>query len=119
FEIHDHMVDGNFKLENLKMRNPEDDVRLSDGQMFFVGSVLYDEHVRITPEQKQRSNCNNHRAVNETNVKRKEVDSTGIGACACARHGCFYPHCVVGFQLGERYAGDYSTEKPGFQWKPL
>ncbi|KAJ6610848.1 hypothetical protein B0H10DRAFT_1810991 [Mycena sp. CBHHK59/15] len=83
------VVDGNFKLENLKMRNPEDDVRLSDGQMFFVGSVLYDEHVRITPEQKHRSNCNNHRAVNETNVKRKEVDSTGIGACACARHGFF------------------------------
>ena len=35
------------------MRNPGDDVRLSDGEMFCVGSVLYDEHVRITPEKKQ------------------------------------------------------------------
>jgi hypothetical protein len=47
------VVDGNFKLDNLKMRNPGDDVRLSDGEMFCVGSVLYDEHVRITPEKKQ------------------------------------------------------------------
>ncbi|KAJ6563254.1 hypothetical protein B0H10DRAFT_1966176 [Mycena sp. CBHHK59/15] len=98
------VVDGNFKLENLKMRNPEDDVRLSDGQMFFVGSVLYDEHVRITPEQKQRSNCNNHRAVNETNVKRKEVDSTGIGAC---------------FQLGERQKNmDYGISEVFRQLPP-
>ncbi|KAJ7847905.1 hypothetical protein B0H14DRAFT_2280389, partial [Mycena olivaceomarginata] len=86
------VADGNFKLDNLKMRNPQDDVRLADGEMFSVESTRYDEHVRITPERKQRSNCNSHRAINETNIKRKEVDSTGIGACACARHGCFYPH---------------------------
>lgn len=49
------VADGNFKLDNLKMRNPQDDVRLSDGEMFCVGSVLYDEHVRITPERKQAS----------------------------------------------------------------
>ncbi|KAJ7929798.1 hypothetical protein B0H13DRAFT_1595925 [Mycena leptocephala] len=75
------VTDGNFKLDNLKVRNPNDDVRLSDGEMFFVGSRLYDEHVRITPSKKQRSTCNDHQAVNETNVKRKDVDSTGIGAC--------------------------------------
>ncbi|KAJ7820655.1 hypothetical protein B0H14DRAFT_3735432, partial [Mycena olivaceomarginata] len=83
------VTDGNFKLDNLKMRNPNDDVRLSDGEMFCVGSVSYEEHLRITPDRKQRSNCNNHRAVNETNAKRKDVDSTGIGACACAQHGFF------------------------------
>ncbi|KAJ7457161.1 hypothetical protein B0H11DRAFT_2199920 [Mycena galericulata] len=106
------VVDGNFKLDNLKMRNPGDDVRLSDGEMFCVGSIQYDEHVRITPERKQRSNCNNHRAVNDTNVKRKEVDSTGIGACACARHGCFYPHSVVGFKLGEKQVNiDYAISE--------
>ncbi|KAJ7453372.1 hypothetical protein B0H11DRAFT_1741449 [Mycena galericulata] len=97
------VVDGNFKLDNLKMRNPGDDVRLSDGEMFCVGSIQYDEH---------RSNCNNHRAVNDTNVKRKEVDSTGIGACACARHGCFYPHSVVGFKLGEKQVNiDYAISE--------
>ncbi|KAJ7719074.1 hypothetical protein B0H14DRAFT_3629631, partial [Mycena olivaceomarginata] len=95
------VTDGNFKLDNLKMRNPNDDVRLSDGEMFCVGSVSYEEHLRITPDRKQRSNCNNHHAVNETNAKRKDVDSTGIGACACARHGCFYPYSIVGFKVGE------------------
>lgn len=49
------VADGNFKLENLKMRNPSDDVRLSDGEMFFVGSASYNEHLRITPERKQAS----------------------------------------------------------------
>ncbi|KAJ7637930.1 hypothetical protein DFH06DRAFT_1002060 [Mycena polygramma] len=105
-------ADGNFKLDNLKMRNPNDDVRLSDGEMFCVGSVAYNEHLRITPERKQRSTCNNHRAVNETNAKHKEVDSTGIGACACARHGCFYPHSVVGFKVGERQVNmDYAISE--------
>ncbi|KAJ7806764.1 hypothetical protein B0H14DRAFT_2190150, partial [Mycena olivaceomarginata] len=56
--------------------------------------------------------CNNHRAVNETNIKRKEVDSTGIGACACARHGCFYPHSVVGFKKGEKQVNmDYAISE--------
>ncbi|KAI5987586.1 hypothetical protein EDC04DRAFT_2518722, partial [Pisolithus marmoratus] len=35
--------------------------------------------------------------------------STGIGATACAQHGCFVPHSVVDFQKGERYMNtDYS-----------
>ncbi|KAJ7501893.1 hypothetical protein B0H11DRAFT_2188727 [Mycena galericulata] len=41
------VVNGNFKLDNLKMRNPGDDVCLSDGEMFCVGSIQYDEH-RLT-----------------------------------------------------------------------
>jgi hypothetical protein len=47
------VADGSFKLDNLKIRNPEDDVRLADGEMFCVGSVQYEEHVRIRPERKQ------------------------------------------------------------------
>ena len=37
-------------------------------------------------------------------MNKKNRDATGIGACACARHGCFIPHTVVDFQKGERYA---------------
>ncbi|KAI6039496.1 hypothetical protein EDC04DRAFT_2568368, partial [Pisolithus marmoratus] len=34
---------------------------------------------------------------------------TGIGATACAWHGCFVPHSMVDFQKGERYMNtDYS-----------
>jgi hypothetical protein len=32
---------------------------------------------------------------------RKNLDSTGIGACA--RHGCFVPHCVVHFKKGKKF----------------
>jgi hypothetical protein len=31
------------------------------------------------------------------------MEATGIGAAACARHGCYYPHSVVDFQKGEKY----------------
>jgi hypothetical protein len=33
----------------------------------------------------------------------KNLDATGVGACACARHGCFVPHTMVDFQKGEKY----------------
>ena len=42
--------------------------------------------------------------MNLANLNRKNRDATGIGACACARHGCFVPQAVVDFQKGERYA---------------
>jgi hypothetical protein len=50
----------------------------------------------------QRSQCSNHKAVNQANANRHNLYATGIGACACAKHGCFVPHSVVDFQKGER-----------------
>ncbi|KAG1803116.1 uncharacterized protein BJ212DRAFT_1304681 [Suillus subaureus] len=51
----------------------------------------------------------NHRAVNATNVQRSNLRATGVGATACARHGCFVPHAVVDFQKGEQHTNmDYS-----------
>ena len=50
----------------------------------------------------QRATCANHKAVNQANSNRKNLEATGVGACACARHGCFVPHSVVDFQKGER-----------------
>jgi hypothetical protein len=37
------------------------------------------------------------------------LQATGVGACACARHGCFVPHSVVDFQKGERLAQSLSS----------
>lgn len=111
-------MDGNFAAEHQRMRNREDDVRLSDGQAFFVTSNEYATHLKTaqnTVEVKKfsiasltalipskRSTCNNHKAVNASNAMRRSLESTGIGATACARHGCFVPHSVVDFQKGER-----------------
>ena len=49
----------------------------------------------------QKSTCHEHNAVNNQNTTRTHLDATGIGAVACGRHGCFYPHAVVNFQKGE------------------
>jgi hypothetical protein len=48
-------VDGNFKLDNLKMKKAEDDVGLSDGDTFFVGDVQYKEHLKQIVEPKEVS----------------------------------------------------------------
>jgi hypothetical protein len=48
-------VDGNFKLDNLKMKKAEDDVGLSDGEAFFVGDVQYKEHLKQIVEPKEVS----------------------------------------------------------------
>ena len=36
-------------------------------------------------------------------MNRSNLRATGIGATACARHGCFVLHCVVDFNKGEQY----------------
>ena len=38
-------MDGNFAAEHMKMRNPEDDVHLADGDGFFVESTDYQKHL--------------------------------------------------------------------------
>ena len=116
-------MDGNFTADHIKMRHPEEDVCLTDGFGCMVGKERYQQHLSKALEPKevllspiclasvekmtlyftQRSTCHNHRAVNAANMHRNALESTGIGACACARHGCFVPHSVVDFQKGERY----------------
>jgi hypothetical protein len=92
------------------MRRPEDKVILSDGTGFFVGEDRYKAHLKIAKESTQRSTCNDHKAVNQANADRLKLEATGIGAGACARHGCFVPHSIVDFQKGERQMNmDYSV----------
>jgi hypothetical protein len=50
----------------------------------------------------QKSTCSDHKAVNRVNTTQGHLQATGIGAVACARHGCFFPQSVVDFQKGER-----------------
>jgi len=47
------VIDGNFKLDNLKMRQAEDDVRLSDGEAFMVTSGPYHEHINAGTDLKE------------------------------------------------------------------
>lgn len=45
-------MDGHFSAEHLKMRNPEDDVNLTDGAGFMTQDAPYKEHLRVAREAK-------------------------------------------------------------------
>jgi hypothetical protein len=47
------MMDGNFQAEHMKMRNPENDVPLSDGAGFMVSKKPYDLHLKLAVERRQ------------------------------------------------------------------
>jgi hypothetical protein len=47
------MMDGNFKAEHMKMRNPENDVPLSDGTGFMVSPKPYELHLKSAVERRQ------------------------------------------------------------------
>jgi hypothetical protein len=114
------VMDGNFSAEHMKMRRKDDDAAMTNGTGFMTESSRYAEHLRIAKGNSevridnvslplriyqhyvQRSSCHNHKAVNQTNTNRSNLEATGIGATACARHGCFVPTSVVDFQKGER-----------------
>ncbi|KAH7919749.1 hypothetical protein BV22DRAFT_1022428, partial [Leucogyrophana mollusca] len=103
------VVDGNFSAQHMKMKRPEDDVSLTDGEGYMVAEGPYAVHMKASVESKEKSSCHNHRAVNAANCNRKNLRATGVGATACARHGCFVPGTVVDFQKGERQMNiDYS-----------
>ncbi|KAI6161829.1 hypothetical protein EDD17DRAFT_1480227 [Pisolithus thermaeus] len=104
-----YVIDGNFTAQHMKMNKPEMDVSLSDGKGYMVSEIPYQSHLQQSVDNKERSTCSNHRAINAVNINKSNLQSTGIGATACAQHGCFVPHSVVDFQKGERYMNtDYS-----------
>jgi len=49
------MMDGNFQAEHMKMRNPENDVQLSDGAGFMVSNKPYELHLKSAVERRQVS----------------------------------------------------------------
>ena len=46
-------IDGNFKGDHVRMRNPKDDVKLTNGEGYMVADSRYQEHLKITKEVKQ------------------------------------------------------------------
>jgi hypothetical protein len=57
-------MDGNFKAEHMHPVNPSDEVSLMDGLGFMVSTERYKSHLVIARDHVQRSDCNNHQAVN-------------------------------------------------------
>ncbi|KAK7676858.1 hypothetical protein QCA50_020194 [Cerrena zonata] len=86
------------------MKYPDQDIALSDGHAYMVGKTGFDEYMKAAPKPgKETPTCHEHDAVKSQNTTRAHLDATGIGAMACGRHGCFYPHSVINFDKGEGY----------------
>jgi hypothetical protein len=47
------MMDSNFQAEHMRMKNPENDVLLSDGARFMVSKKLYESHLKSVVEKHQ------------------------------------------------------------------
>ncbi|KAG1841518.1 hypothetical protein F4604DRAFT_1884906 [Suillus subluteus] len=58
-----YVVDGNFTVQHMKMKTPEDDVLLVDGKGYMVTEGPYETHIT-----ESKSSCSNHRAMNAANV---------------------------------------------------
>ncbi|KAI6153188.1 hypothetical protein BKA82DRAFT_3919681, partial [Pisolithus tinctorius] len=104
------VMDGNFKAECMHEQKCKDQVWLMDRLGYMVTNPHYMDYLKATPHiAAWKSICNNHRAISQANTAQGKLHVTGIGATACAQHGCFYPHCDVDFQKGERQLNmDYS-----------
>lgn len=47
------VIDGNFKADHVRMRNPKDDVELTNGEGYMVEDTRYKEHIASAREVKQ------------------------------------------------------------------
>ncbi|KIJ04810.1 hypothetical protein PAXINDRAFT_52030, partial [Paxillus involutus ATCC 200175] len=102
------VMDGNFSAEHMKLKN-DDDFDLTGGSGYFTASPRYQAHLQIADDKQPKSTCHEHKAVNQVHAIQKHLAATGIGAIACARHGCFVLDTVVNFQKGERQVNmDYA-----------
>lgn len=117
-------MDGNFTAVHQKRHNAMSEQRLTDGELYMVSEKRYHAHLASTVEVREVSpcsplalhgyspntlmlvlsqpmTCNEHHALKDRFLTHKGLDVTGIGATACARHGCFCPGSVVNFVKGE------------------
>jgi len=55
--IRSMVVDGNFKADHIKQKNPEDDVFLTNGELFMTATDSYNKHLeeatKLAPRYKQ------------------------------------------------------------------
>ena len=106
-------------MEHMLLKSAPNQVWLMDGKGFMVTSGAYKTYLagsanqievghpsiepRLFTYPQWLSMLQQSPAVNQAKSNRSQLDSTRIGGCACARHGCFIPHAMVDFQKGEQY----------------
>ncbi|KAI6143499.1 hypothetical protein EDD17DRAFT_1768848 [Pisolithus thermaeus] len=83
------VMDGNFKAEHMHERRPHDQVWLMDGHGFMVTNPRYRQYIAATPHITEKSTCNNHKAISQASASHGKLNSTGVGATACAGMDAF------------------------------
>lgn len=54
------VADGNFKQDHLKMKDPSDDISLSDGHGYMVGKQAFDTYISSAPPLTKPVRCSPH-----------------------------------------------------------
>ncbi|KZV62306.1 hypothetical protein PENSPDRAFT_591598, partial [Peniophora sp. CONT] len=95
--------DGNFSAQHTVSRQPGNNVPLFPGTGAFQDPVSMKEDLAsMKSDQDVKKPCHKHQAAALTGKTRNKItDIKGIGAWACARHGCFCRGGTCNYLLGE------------------
>ncbi|THU81806.1 hypothetical protein K435DRAFT_614192, partial [Dendrothele bispora CBS 962.96] len=98
-------MDGNFKMEALRMRRPDLDVPLRDGLGFMVPIKQFHDHLELTKpfQPEPRGTCRSQNQVDHPEKSLRHLQYRGIASLACARHGCFFPKASMNIENGEQF----------------
>ncbi|KIP01466.1 hypothetical protein PHLGIDRAFT_80565, partial [Phlebiopsis gigantea 11061_1 CR5-6] len=101
-------IDCNFRVKSRYRKSNKPDVCLSPGWSYMVEHSKYEQHYTKYASQEEISNCVEHRAIGQANMKKhKGLNATGVVAASC-RHELFRPNGLGDLQRGERHCNvDY------------
>lgn len=94
-------MDGNFSAEHQPMKNPQDDVRLVDGQSFMVTSRPYKEHLKTAVHFHQVNNLTMHTCLTMLTIGIE----TGMSRASCSS----------GSNVSESASGGHRNRGSGLQ----
>jgi hypothetical protein len=72
------MMDGNFQAEHMKMRNPENDISLTDGTGFMVSRIPYESHLKSAIERRQVSTASGVLEGGSSQLNRNQRATTTV-----------------------------------------
>ncbi|KIK71799.1 hypothetical protein PAXRUDRAFT_22816 [Paxillus rubicundulus Ve08.2h10] len=112
-------MDGNFKAEHMHDKKLDDQVFLMNGMGYMVGWKKYHDYLKAAKDTPKRSDCNNHRAVNQANAHRHELEATRIGGCVNMDYALSHAlrHNMAGIQRVLTFYDINCQYMKNFQWR--
>ena len=104
------MMDGNFKVEHMRLRNPADEVWLMDGKGFMVGSANYKEYLAGTANRIEVRECTTGSSISHPLKSDRSVAITGQLIRQIRQGNSCHP-----LGLGDVHVQDMDVSSP-MQW---